>query len=49
MKSAFDAVAISVATNMKSEPESGECGLEVVGVVDEKHSVVDVVFLAEFP
>jgi len=32
---------------MKSEPESRQCRLEVVSVVNEKRCFVDIVFLAE--
>lgn len=44
----FDTVLISVVTHLKSESESGRCTLEVVSVINEKHGVVEVVFLFEF-
>jgi len=37
-----------VATDVKSESVPRQCRLEVIGVVDEKRRIVDVVFLAEF-
>lgn len=44
----YNATAIPVDTDMKSESESRQCCLEVVGVVDEKCRIVDVVFLVKF-
>jgi hypothetical protein len=44
---AFDSIPISVATDLKSEPESRECRVKMIRVIDEKRRVVDVVFLAE--
>jgi len=47
-KDTFDAIPISMATDMKSEPQSRQCRLEVIGVADEKRRIVGVVFLAGF-
>jgi hypothetical protein len=44
----FDATPISAAFVLKSEPCSLECSLEVCRAVDEKHGILDIVFLAEF-
>jgi hypothetical protein len=37
-----------VATHLKSEATSVVCSLEMVGAIDEKHGIFDIVFLAEF-
>ncbi len=33
----------------KSEPRSTKCGLEVFCSIDEEHSIIDLMFLSEFP
>ncbi len=33
----------------KSEPEMMECSLEMLCPIDEKHGIVEVMFLSEFP
>jgi hypothetical protein len=43
----FDAVPISAALILKSEACSLECSLEVGCAIDEKHRVLDVVFLSQ--
>ena len=40
---------ISVANGLKSDPGSTQRCREVFRVIDEKHSIFDVMFLAEFP
>ncbi len=47
-KDTFDHVPISVFLVSKSEPASAECCLEMSCAIDEKHSVLDVMFLAQF-
>jgi len=47
-KDIYDAIPISGAADMKSESKSRQCRLEVIGVINEKHRIVDIVFLAEF-
>jgi hypothetical protein len=47
-KNSFDSVPISVARHLKSEPCSSERSLEMLGSIDEKHAVFDIVFFAEF-
>jgi hypothetical protein len=32
----------------KSEPRSTECSLEMFGSIDEKHGIVEVMFLSKF-
>jgi hypothetical protein len=44
----FDAIPISVGTDMKPEFESCEWGLEEVGVVDENRCAVNVEILGGF-
>jgi len=41
----FDSVPISMSNGVKSEPRSAECSSEILGVIDEKHGVGDVVVL----
>lgn len=42
-------IPISVLNGLKSEASSLECGGEILGVIDEKHGVFDVVFLTKLP
>jgi hypothetical protein len=44
----FDAVSISVATDVKSQPESIERSREVRCGIDEDGCVINLLFLAEF-
>lgn len=44
----FDNVLISMAFILQSEPCSLKCSLEVFHVINEKHGVIDLVFLVEF-
>jgi len=37
-----------MSISLKSEPGSAECSIEMLGVIDEKHGVFDVVFLTKF-
>jgi hypothetical protein len=48
MRDTFNAIPISAAFVWKSESCSLECSLEVCRAIDEKHGVIDIVFLAEF-
>ncbi len=47
-KNPFDNIPISVARYLKSEAYSLQCGLEVLGTINEKFGCFDVVFLLEF-
>ena len=47
-KDPLDGVPISVATYLKSEPSSGQRGLEVLSAIDQKYGGFDIVFLAKF-
>jgi hypothetical protein len=40
----LDSISISAATHLKSEASSLQCGLEVLGTVDEKDGGFDIVF-----
>jgi len=33
---------------LESEPDSLQCCFEMLGIIDQKHRVFDVVFLAQF-
>ena len=48
-KETFGGVVISVTNGLKSEASSLQCCFEMGRVIDEKHGVGDVVFLAELP
>ena len=47
-KNSFDGIPISGATCLKSESCSLECSLEMLGTIDEKHGIFDVMSLLEF-
>ena len=47
-KDTFDAVPISVASHLKSEAESVESVLEMVGVINEKCNISKPLFLTQF-
>jgi len=47
-KNLFDGVPISMSRSLKSETSSGQCSVEVLSAIDEKHDGFDIVFLAEF-
>lgn len=47
-KDTFNAVPISMSNSLKSEPNSTECSRWMLGVIDKKHGVGDVVFLTKF-
>jgi len=44
----FDSIPISVATYLKSESSSLQCGLEVLGAINEKDSRFDIVLVPQF-
>jgi hypothetical protein len=45
----FDTIPISMEFISEIEAVPLQCGFEPVRIIDEKHGVVDVVFLAELP
>jgi hypothetical protein len=47
-KDTFDAVALPVTLGPEAQAGATKCGVEMGRAVNEKHSVVDGVFLAEF-
>jgi len=44
----FDSIPISVATHLKSESSSLQCGLEVLSAINEKDSSFDIVLFSQF-
>jgi len=44
----LNSVPISIFFVSKSEPGSAECSLEMFCSIDEKHGIVEVMFLSEF-
>ena len=48
-KYTFNNVPISMFLVSKSEPRLTKYGLEVFCSIDEKHSIIDLMFLSEFP
>ena len=48
MEDTFDAVPISVARYLKSEPEPLQRSFEIVRSIDEKRRLLNLLFVAEF-
>jgi len=44
----LDSIPNSVATHLKSKASVVEYSLGILGIIDEKYSDLDIVFLAEF-
>ena len=44
----FDAIAIPMGFMLESEPKPVECSVKLRSLIDQKHGIVDVMFLAEF-
>jgi hypothetical protein len=47
-KDPFDSVPISVATHLKPEARSLQCGLVVLSADDQEHGGFDIVFFSQF-
>ena len=48
LKDTFDSIPIPMANCLESESGSSKCCFEMLGVIDEKHGVCDIVFLPKF-